>query len=312
MGGSFLHDAESSGDSEDDLFGDEKDEDDTEDADATNPYDYRHFIKSASQSSAGSQASSRQHSPARNLSPHVRPSPSFKPSPLNGAQCPVQQQKPKAKPKPMPNPSRAILPEASPQVPSPFGKTENHSSDGDDDDVLTIELDDGPPKRKNRFHNAFKNLQGDGPISMRSAASSVSPGVLDNGIDEDDDGDEVLVLEGAEEEEVESDEDVEEGEQFRLPSPIVGRTAMEEEEEESDVDEDEPKRVPIYQQEEMEADEENEIDEFEAAIARELDGLDEQQEDGGVGLGVDLGTGVGQMAAPMATRYESSSESEAE
>ena len=291
--------------SDDGLFGDEKDEDDMQVADASNPYDYRHFINSASQSSAESQASSRQQSPVRKPSPYSKPSSSFKPSPLNGAHRLVQQPKPGAKSKPKANPPRTVLPEASPPpAPSPFG---NHSSDADEDDVLTIELDDDPPKRKNRFYNAFQNLQGEGPISMRSAASSVSPGVLNHDIDEDEEGDEVLELEGAEE--GESDEDVEEREQFRLPSPVVGRTGVEEEEEESDVDEEEPKRVPVYEQDGIEAEEENDIDEFEAAIAR---GFEEQQEGGGVGLGVDLGSGVGQVVAPVATQYESSSESEAD
>ena len=309
-GHNALHNDEDFDDSDEGLFGDEKDEDESQVADASNPYDYRHFIKSASPSSAGSQASSRQQSPAQKPSPYIKPSSTFKPSPLNGAHRPIQQPKSRSnpKPKPDPKPPRTILPEASPPlVPSPFG---NHSSDADDDDVLTIELDDGPPKRKNHFHNAFKNLQGDGPISMRSAASSVSPGVLNHGIDEDEDEDEVLELEGAEE--AESDEDVEEGEQFRLPSPVVGRAATEEEEEEeeeSDVDEEEPQRVPVYEEEKVEAEEENDIDEFSAAIAR---GFEQQQENGGVGLGVDLGTGVGQVVAPMVTHYESSSESEAE
>ena len=309
-----LHDGEEADGSDDGLFGEDDRDEDSEDADASNPYDYRHFIKSASQSTSGSQASSRQQSPSLKPSPHIKPSTTFKPSPLNAAHKHSHPpSKFKANPKVRVAAARALSPEASAVLaPSPFG---NRSSDSaDDDDVLTIE-DDDRPKQKNHFRNVLSNLQGDGPISMRSAASSVSPGKLEHGRDdeegeeeEEEDGDEVLEFDPADVDE-ESDEDVEEREQFRLPSPVAGKVAEEEEEEESDVDEEEPSKAPVRVQERLEEDQEEEEDAaFEAAIARVFG----EQQEGGVGLGVDLGTGVGQVGAPVGMQYESSSESEAD
>ncbi|MCJ1313727.1 hypothetical protein MMC25_007407 [Agyrium rufum] len=114
-----------------------------------------------------------------------------------------------------------------------------------DDNILTIEGDDEPSSRDRPRSQAFRNLNlgGEGPISLRSAASSVSPALLgrkrlgNSGVgkgDSDSDNEIELEMGGGDEEqdaeeEEEEDADVEgEGDltavRFRLPSPVVAGT----------------------------------------------------------------------------------------
>lgn len=151
-------------------------------------------------------------------------------------------------------------------------------------------------KPRHRFGNAFGNISGDGPISLRSAASSVSPaGGLEIDFGHESSQNEE---EDEEEDEEESDEDV--PDDVKLPSPLAraattpmqGVTEQEEEEEEED-DEDAG---------DLEA-------ELEREMEREADGEGEvEEEGGGVGVGVETGVGAGRSGY----LEESSSESEEE
>lgn len=147
---------------------------DHSEADANNPYDYRHFLKRRRTSSPEAPISRPSASPA--VPPH-RPSRS------------------NTKPKPRPRPqqrSRKPLQEGR--------KVEE--DDNSDDGGLIIEMGDSPKPR--RFGNGavvFNHDRRNGPVSLRSAASSMSPASIRH-----DSGNE----------DAESDKDIE---HLSLPSP---------------------------------------------------------------------------------------------
>ncbi|KAI4181294.1 MAG: hypothetical protein LQ346_006818 [Caloplaca aetnensis] len=156
---------------------------DSTEADSNNPYDYRHFLKRR-----------RTSSPEP---PTVRPSvsPAVPPRRISRTNT-----KPKARPRPTQRPKRPAQEEAK--------ATGNDSDDGG----LTIDMGDSP--RPRRFGNGavvFNHDKRNGPISLRSAASSMSPASVRHDS----------------EDEVESDNDVE---HLQLPSPHAQPKAEEEEE----------------------------------------------------------------------------------
>ncbi|KAI4129035.1 MAG: hypothetical protein LQ338_002451 [Usnochroma carphineum] len=159
-------------------------------ADANNPYDYRHFLKRRRSSSPEAPVS------RPSLSPAVAPR---RPSRSNI--------KPKPRPRPQQRPNR------------PTREEPKANSDDSDDGGLTIDMGDSPPPR--RFGSGavvFNHDKRNGPISLRSAASSMSPASIRH-----DSGNE----------EAESDNDVE---HLKLPSP---QRRPNPEEDEGDDEEDE-------------------------------------------------------------------------
>ena len=114
--------------------------------DLDNPYDYRHFLE-------------RPDKRRRTSSPE----PTSMPMLLNS---PPPRRPSRSKPKPRPRPAQRR------QSPVPREEADADNEDSDDGG-LTIEMDpDDKPKRLGR---AFARHIGDGPISLRSAANSVSP-----------------------------------------------------------------------------------------------------------------------------------------
>lgn len=138
---------------DDGLFGDEDDESGIGDPD--NPYDYRHFLHTAKRQ--------RTVSPERRpyLGSSPAPHPSIEASPLKGASQPSN----KLKPRPRPQQKRPVSP-----PPREEADADNEESD---DGGLIIEMEPETNKRRNRFMGAFDGETG--PISLRSAASSMSP-----------------------------------------------------------------------------------------------------------------------------------------
>lgn len=160
-------------------------------ADANNPYDYRHFLKRR-----------RSSSPEVHVSQHSG-SPAVPPRRLSRTNN---------KPKPRPRPQQQ-----RPRRPT----REEANTDGNDSDDggLTIDMGDSPPPR--RFGSGavvFNHDRRNGPISLRSAASSMSPASIKH-----DSGNEA-----------ESDNDVE---HLELPSP-QRRPDREEDEGDDDGDDD--------------------------------------------------------------------------
>lgn len=145
---------------------------DTTEADMNNPYDYRHFLKRR-----------------RTSSPEA---PNLRPSASPGAP-PRRVSRTNSKPKPRPRPT---------QRPSKPAQEEAKAvSDDSDDGGLTIDMGDSPrPRRFGSGAVVFNHDKRNGPISLRSAASSMSPASV--GHDSED--------------EAESDNDVE---HLQLPSP---------------------------------------------------------------------------------------------
>lgn len=139
--------------------------------DVTNPYDYRHFLKRRRTSSPEPLAST----PIIPASPPRR--------------APARQ-------KPKPRPHR---PTPAKRAPSPPPREEaDADNEASDDGGLTIEME--PDTRSRRFKPAFTHDVRNGPISLRSAASSVSPAISIHEADEDEYHDEdvdVLKLEQA-------------------------------------------------------------------------------------------------------------------
>ena len=174
--------AQDPGSSEDDLV------EEGAAADPDNPYDYRHFLK-------------RQ----RTSSPEAADVPST-------AFVPVRRpSRPKAKPK------QRNRPQPKRDLPPAREEADADNEDSDDGD-LTIEMENPISRPRGRFNGAFAGLSGDGPISLRSAASSVSPAPR------------------AQESSSESDEDV--SDDMKLPPPIGAMvpTPGEEVEDEDDGD----------------------------------------------------------------------------
>lgn len=181
---------------------------DTPEADANNPYDYRHFLKRR-----------------RTSSPEAPPShPSVSPAAIPRRQSRTNM-KPKARPRTQQRPRRPLREEAK------------ANSDDSDDGGLTIDLGEGPKTR--RLGNGavvFNHDKRNGPISLRSAASSMSPASIRH-----DSGNE----------EAESDDDVE---HLKLPSPQRRPNAEEEEgDDEDDLVEDLMQAMESQEEEEEEA-----------------------------------------------------------
>ncbi|KAL8897727.1 MAG: hypothetical protein Q9207_007068 [Kuettlingeria erythrocarpa] len=164
---------------------------DSKEADWNNPYDYRHFLKRRRTSSPE----------ALTVRPSV--SPAVPPRRISRTNT-----KPKTRPRQTQRPKRPAQEEA---------KTAGNDSD---DGGLTIDMGDSP--RPRRFGNGavvFNHDKRNGPISLRSAASSMSPASVRHDS----------------EDEAESDNDVE---HLQLPSPHAQPKAEEEEEEEEERDDD--------------------------------------------------------------------------
>ncbi|KAL8931631.1 MAG: hypothetical protein Q9211_006828 [Gyalolechia sp. 1 TL-2023] len=187
---------------------------DLTEADADNPYDYRHFLKrrrTSSPEAATSRPSVSPQAPPRRL--------------------PRTNAKPKPKARPPQRPTRPS-PEEEPQA----------NSEDSDDGGLTIEMGDSPKPR--RFGNGavvFNHDRRNGPISLRSAASSMSPASIrhESGNDE-----------------AESDNDVE---HLELPSPERMSNRVEEAD-----DDDDDLVEDLMQAMESQAEEEEEEEEEEA------------------------------------------------
>ena len=140
---------------EDNLF-DEGNGGTTRDLD--NPYDYRHFLERPDKRRRTSSPEPTSMSLLPSSPPPTRPS--------------------RSKPKPRPRPPQR----RQSSVPREEADADNEDSD---DGGLTIEMDpDDKPKRLGR---AFATRIGDGPISLRSAANSVSPAGRENA-ESDEDG----------------------------------------------------------------------------------------------------------------------------
>lgn len=168
--------------------------------DPTNPYDYRHFL----------QETPYRRSPSPSPRPHSRSSPAQRPSTTSSpATRPIR-----PKPRPRPQQKRA----ASPPPREEADADNEDSSDGE----LIIEMEPSDTKRRNRFMGAFdRDITSTGPISLRSAASSMSPAAR------------IARGEGGD---ADVDVDVEE---LRLPSPRGGppvRTPQQEAEDEADLE----------------------------------------------------------------------------
>ncbi|MCJ1466756.1 hypothetical protein MMC07_005376 [Pseudocyphellaria aurata] len=261
----------------DDLF-DENDP--STGADVNNPYDYRHFLKRR-------RTSSPEPLPATPLVPASPP-----------RHVPARQ-------KPKPKPYRA----QQKRAPSPPPREEADADNEDSDDGgLTIEFDtDARPRRMIPFTHDIRN----GPISLASAASSVSP-TESVSSDEDEDVGKlslertagVALTPGEEEVEVEVEEEEDEDE--------------EDEEEEDEAVEEVAVTVEEDDGEAVEWEDDALEAELEQALESQADeqALESQEESGGVqvyGNGVAVnGLGVTGVRTEIPVMDESSSESEEE
>ncbi|KAL9033366.1 MAG: hypothetical protein Q9214_007550 [Letrouitia sp. 1 TL-2023] len=221
-----LSDADSNdGDLPDDLFGDENDE--HQKADPNNPYDYRHFLKrrrtcSPEPAPPAPRPSSRAPTISP-LTPYHRP-------PSRTTSAPNVNVKSKTRARPS---------QHRPQAPDPASPNPREEADADnedsDDGILTIEMGDPPPKPRG-FNGAvvFNHDRRNGPISLRSAASSMSPASVRQDSEADNEG----------KGDAGSDRDVD-VEHLRLPSPKqevrqpLQQQKQQQEEEDDDEDEDE-------------------------------------------------------------------------
>ncbi|KAL8775509.1 MAG: hypothetical protein Q9209_000005 [Squamulea sp. 1 TL-2023] len=166
---------------------------DPSEPDMANPYDYRHFLKRRRTSSPEAQQ------------PRPDASPAAPPRRLSRTGT-----KPKPRPRPIQRSKRLLPSEEAKQ-----------NSDDSDDGGLTIEMGDDPKPR--RFGNGavvFNHDRSKGPISLRSAASSMSP---------------ASVRHDSGNEDIESDKDVD---HLQLPSPAGRSNVFEADEEEADDDDD--------------------------------------------------------------------------
>ncbi|KAL8995224.1 MAG: hypothetical protein Q9169_004988 [Polycauliona sp. 2 TL-2023] len=180
--------------------------------DLNNPYDYRHFLKRRRTSSPEA--------------PSSRPSfsPTVPPNRISRTSI-----KPKPRPRPMQRSKR-------PTAPSEKAKQEGEESD---DGGLTIEMGDDP--RPRRFGNGavvFNHDKRNGPISLRSAASSMSPASMKH-----DSGNE----------DMDNDRDVE---HLQLPSPAGGGNRYNVEQDDADDDDDDDVVDDLIEAMESQAEEE--------------------------------------------------------
>ena len=258
-------------------------------ADPNNPYDYRHFIKRR-----------RTSSPVAADLPGPAIAPALAPT--------THQRRPAPRSKPTPRPARPQP--TRPPSPPPREETDADNEDSDDGG-LTIEME--PDTKVRRF--AFAHDPRNGPISLRSAASSVSPAAR-------------------EEESSESDEDEDAEEIQPVVNGLVEHVHDPEEDEEAEDDAEEE------EEEEEEREEEEDYNDDDGGVVAELEAALESQADedingtmqgvvNGVGTGTGTGAGLGLGIAgvgmstgvrpgirthpnPHPIRDESSSESEEE
>lgn len=237
-----ISDAESNSD---DLI----EEDQSAGADASNPYDYRHFLKRRCTSS---------------------------PEPISSTPLPPSSPPRRALPRPKPKARpRPLQKRAPPPPPREEADADNEDSD---DGVLTIEMDpDTKPRKIAAFNHDIRN----GPISLRSAASSMSPAPVEIESSESDEDDDEQKFESA-------------GVTVQTP----GKEEIEEDEEEAGNDDDD---------DDIEGS-------LEAELEQALESQADEEESGGVqivetGLGI---TGVQQNVGMSRVVDESSSESEEE
>ncbi|KAL8644654.1 MAG: hypothetical protein Q9226_007657, partial [Calogaya cf. arnoldii] len=163
--------------------------------DMNNPYDYRHFLKRRRTSSPDAPLSRPSDSPA---APPRRPS----------------RTSTNTKPKPRPRPIQRS------KKPPPREEAKQNGDDSDDGG-LTIEMGDDPrPRRFGHGAVVFNHDKRNGPISLRSAASSMSPASIRHESGNED---------------MESDKDVE---LLQLPSPAGGNNRYDEGDEDGDDDDD--------------------------------------------------------------------------
>ena len=185
------------------LFGDDAG---SEIGDPNNPYDYRHFLQAAKRQRTASPE------PGSNLGSSPVPRPSIEASPL---QRPIPN---KPKPRPRPQPKR-------PASPPPREEADADNEDSDDGGLI-IEMEPETNQRRNRFMGAFDGDPGStGPISLRSAASSMSPAAR--------------VIRRPPSVESDRSDDMDVLEDLKLPSPQRApppRTPQEEAEEEADLE----------------------------------------------------------------------------
>ncbi|KAL9593797.1 MAG: hypothetical protein Q9219_007376 [cf. Caloplaca sp. 3 TL-2023] len=183
-------------------------------ADASNPYDYRHFLKRRRTSSPEAPISRPSVSPA--VAPQRLPRTNIKPKP---------------KPRPQQRPKRPSREEAKADTKA--------DSDDSDDGGLIIEMGDSP--RPRRFGNGavvFNHDRSNGPVSLRSAASSMSP---------------ASIRHESGNEEAGSDNDVE---HLELPSPETQANGVEDGEGEADDEDDDDLVEGLMQAMESHAEEE--------------------------------------------------------
>ena len=236
-----------------DIVGGDVEEDEA--GDPHNPYDYRHFLHAAKRQKTASPE------PRPNLGSSPMPRPSIEASPLRR---PVQLPN-KPKPRSRPQPKR-------PASPPPKEEADADNEDSDDGGLI-IEMEPDSHKRRNRFMGAFdQDIISNGPVSLRSAASSMSPAariLRRPPSEESDDSDNADILED-----------------LKLPSPRRSppvRTPQEEAEDEAD----------------LEA-------ELEMALEKE------QAEEANAGYGLGINGGVGFNEGSRIVHDESSEESEEE
>lgn len=136
--------------------------------DPNNPYDYRHFLHQSKRR----RTSSPEPRPNLAASPVQRSTIGSSPASRPSSRPPrpaAKPSRPAVKPKPRPRPQKK-------RPPSPPPREEADADNEDSDDGgLTIEMEPDM-RRRNRFMGAFDHdITANGPVSLRSAASSMSP-----------------------------------------------------------------------------------------------------------------------------------------
>lgn len=179
---------------------------DTEEPDPNNPYDYRHFLKSARQG----------HSPSPEPSFHGSPMPNHA---INSSPIIAATTRSSQPPKPS---RRRSHPKPRHLSPNPREEADADNEESEVDDVLTIDMGESATTNARPWRSALGVLneggRGRGPISLRSAASSMSPslrGDSDNETDKRSNADVEEIDLGDEGMDVESQEAV--GEEVETP-----------------------------------------------------------------------------------------------
>ncbi|KAL6715261.1 hypothetical protein ACLMJK_007525 [Lecanora helva] len=154
-------------DGEDDLFDDipEDHDPDSEPPDPSNPYNYRHFLRSNQAGRSPSPEPSHLESPMPNHNLSASPGPA-KSSSVRSSYA--------SKP-----PRRRSHPKPRHLTPNPREEADADNEESEADDVLTIDMGDVASTHNKPWRSVLGNLneggRASGPISLRSAASSMSP-----------------------------------------------------------------------------------------------------------------------------------------